>query len=117
MNQSQENTLPCVCHDPQSQSAVYEEKFVGVERSHYGDVSLRTCTRCQGIWLHCLLEYEMHTGAGRYYRGLISPEVATQVTPDSAVSVLESLEWCLYGGSWFGHSGRRSAGPVTVAFL
>ena len=53
----------------------------------------------------------------RYYRGLIDENIAGQVTPDTAAAILESLDWCFFGGSWFNHAGQRSQGPVKIAFM
>ena len=107
----------CSCYNPQAHFTVFDEESIGTEAEHYGDVSLLTCKHCQKIWLRFLLEYEFQTMAGRYYRGLIDENIAGQVTPDTAAVILESLDWCFFGGSWFNHAGQRSQGPVKIAFM
>ncbi len=106
----------CACDDPQARYTVFDAEFVGTEPEHYGEVSLLTCRQCQRVWLRFQLEYEAFTASGRFYRGLISRKAAQQVTPENAVAILESLEWCIYGGSYFGHAGKRFEGSIKVLF-
>ena len=106
----------CTCDDPQARYTMFDAEFVGIEPEHYGEVSLLTCRQCQRVWLRFLLEYEAFTASGRFYRGLLSRETIPQVTPGSAVTILESLEWYIYGGSYFGHAGKRFEGSIKVLF-
>jgi hypothetical protein len=78
----------------------------------YADVALETCKYCGAMWLNYHFEYEHQTASGRWYRGIISREVAQSVTPEAALATLEHLPWWMYGGSYFGHAGRRREAPL-----
>jgi hypothetical protein len=45
---------------------------------------------------------------------LVSDETAGAVTPETAVPILEGLEWHFYGGSYFGTAGQEGRGPILV---
>lgn len=92
----------------------YERVGLGMDKSNgtYADVALETCKHCGAIWLNYHFEYEHLTASGRWYRGIISPEVAQSVTPETALGILESLPWWLFGGSYFDHAGRRCEAPL-----
>lgn len=89
---------------------------MGIDETNgrFGEVSLKQCKVCGQLWLHYFVEYESFTGSGRYFMGMISPEVAETISAESAVEYLNELEWHLYAGSFFsGKKGRRT-GQVQV---
>ena len=88
---------PCVAGVHQD----FENSFVGVDRD-FGEVTVAHCKRCGRFWLHYLVEYEYLTAAGRWFRGVITPEIAASVKPETAQEVLEGLDWYFRGGSAFG---------------
>ena len=94
----------------------FESTEIGVDKTNgrFGEVSIETCKRCNRKWLRYFVEYEEFSKSGRWYRGLISEEVASTVTPQSAVEVLGNLDWHFSGGSYFETTGRRSSGPIHV---
>ena len=106
----------CACFDPQARYTLFTRTEVGIDKTsgRYGEVYLYRCTQCGALWLHYLVEYEAFTAPGRWYRGLIAPEIARTVTPENAVAILESLSWHFYGGSYFQTSGKRGSGPIFV---
>ena len=71
----QSQSIQCLCYDAKARYTVFCEQPIGTEQAHYADISLLTCNYCRSIWLRFLLEYEAFSGSGRYYRGLISPEI------------------------------------------
>jgi hypothetical protein len=85
-------------------------RFVGVDEAEgrFGEVSVWRCKRCGRHWLRYLLEYEHLPESGRYFMGLITPEAAEALKPDAAIRHLDSLEWHLYGGSYFRGQGRAA---------
>jgi hypothetical protein len=95
----EQNDCPCLQGDVYHQS--FEGKSLGMD-DDYGEVSIKRCKRCGRYWLHYLMEYEYLTRAGRWFRGLITPEMAASVTTATAKSTLESLDWYFRGGSAFG---------------
>lgn len=108
---------PCICLREPMQFYEYEEiQYIGVDETNgrYGDVTLKKCKKCDRYWLHYLVEYEAFTASGRYFMGLITPEIAQTLSPDLAVSYLNSLEWHLYAGSYFYGKKGRSTGKVEV---
>ena len=110
--------MTCRCLRPPFDARDYDSVPVGVDetRGRFGEVSLETCRACGNLWLRYFVEYEDVSGSGRWYRGLVSREVADGVTPENAVEILQRLEWRFAGGSWFGPTatGSRSSGPVLV---
>lgn len=105
----------CKCMEPTNRGG-FDSVNIGTDKTHgrYGEVSIQTCNRCGSKWLYYFVEYEGFTASGRWYRGLISEEVARSVTPETAVAVLEDLEWRISGGSYFRSTGIKGAGPVFV---
>lgn len=106
----------CTCLTPPFHSTAFKSTVVGVDetRGRFAEVSVGTCKRCGRKWLRYFVEYEAFSKSGRWYRGLVSEEVAGTVTPDSAGEILESLDWYFYGGSYFETAGRRGSGPIFV---
>ncbi len=105
----------CKCMEP-THRGPFDSMYVGTDETHgrFGEVSIKTCKLCGNKWLYYFVEYEAFTASGRWYMGLVSEEVARTVTPETAVSVLESLEWRISGGSYFRSTGRKGAGPIRV---
>lgn len=86
----------------------FETKSLGAD-SNYGEASIDRCKRCGRYWLHYLMEYEYLTAAGRWFRGIVTPEVAASATAESATRILEGLEWYFRGGSAFGGKVTRTS--------
>lgn len=108
----------CICLELPLPFDHYQEvRFIGVDETagRFGQVSLKQCRHCRRYWLHYFVEYEAFKGSGRYFMGLIEPEVANSLTPDRALEYLESLEWHLFGGSYFGGKGRSTTSKINVA--
>jgi hypothetical protein len=108
---------PCPCLEAPLASSQYEViAYLGVDTAHgrYGEVTLRRCRHCGCRWLHYQVEYEAFSGSGRYFMGLITPQSAETLTAEAAVSYLNSLDWHLYGGSYFGGKAGRTRGKVQV---
>lgn len=108
---------PCICLDSPLTYKHYKEiGFLGEDETHgrFGQVSIKQCKLCGRYWLHYFVEYEHHRGSGRYFMGLISLETARTLKPEAAVDYLNTLDWHLYGGSYFSHAGKSSSevGPV-----
>jgi hypothetical protein len=106
----------CICMKPPFHHADFDSTEIGVDKTHgrFGQVSIETCKRCQRKWLHYLVEYEAFSRSGRWYRGLLSDELAKSVTPETAVEILEDQDWYFYGGSYFQTQGRMGSGRMRV---
>jgi len=106
----------CRCMDPQCRFDAFDETDIGVDKTNgrFGSVHLNRCKDCGRCWLHYQVEYEAFSRSGRWFRGLITPEQATSVTPETAVALLASLPWHFYGGSYFDSLGGKGSGPVWV---
>lgn len=109
----------CICMNPEKiRWNKFTSQRVGIDEQcgRFGEVSLEKCQMCQRIWLHYFVEYEHLSGSGRWYRGLISEEIAQTITPENAVEILNNLEWHLYGGSYFlGKFGKGRKGGIYVS--
>lgn len=66
--------------------------------------------------MHYYVEFESFPKSGRWFRGLISDEILPLVEPETALTVLEKLEWYFYGGSFFGGRGK-AAGLIRSALI
>lgn len=108
-----EHDVQCGCMEPAGRWN-FEETRIGIDKTkgRYGEVSIRQCKECNNVWLHYQVEYEAFSKSGRWFRGLISPDLAKTTSPETAVQELAQLEWYFYGGSRFGHSGERAQRPL-----
>jgi len=106
----------CRCQTPPFDYRDYVSAPVGIDKTNgrFGDVSIETCKQCGASWLHYLVEYEAFTKSGRWYRGLMTPEIQRTVTAHNAVDVIARLPWYFYGGSYFDSTGRKGSGPLCV---
>ncbi|HEU0055275.1 MAG TPA: hypothetical protein VFQ39_18940 [Longimicrobium sp.] len=104
----------CSCLVPPPHFRDFDRRDLGIDEGggRFADVSMERCRRCGRIWLHYQYEIEAIPRSGRWYRGTVSPEQAERATPESALELLASLAWHLYGGSHFDTSGRRSDVPL-----
>jgi hypothetical protein len=94
----------------------YASVRVGVDETNgrFADVTIETCRSCARKWLRYHVEFEHLSRSGRWYRGLLTDAAARAVTPETAVCVLEGLEWRFAGGSAFGSTGFRTTDPLRV---
>ena len=110
------NSQPCACLERGPAPGTFDEAYLGVDRGEgrHADVFLRTCRACGRRWVHCHMEDEAFTASGRWYAGVL-PEGAEAPSAEDALAVLGALPWHVYGGSWFGHAGRRNEGPLPAS--
>ena len=103
----------CLVEGPRH-PAVVKERFVGIDTTEgrYADVSLMRCKRCQRLWLRYQLEYEAFSRSGRWAEAPIDEQAAATMVPESAAGFLESAEFHIYGGSFWGHTGKRGSGRL-----
>lgn len=103
----------CLCTQlPQPYDHYQDIRFIGSDETEgrFGEVRLKQCKRCGRYWLHYFVEYEPLSESGRYFMGEIPVETAETMTPETAIPYLESLDWHLYGGSYFLKSDHRGKG-------
>lgn len=86
----------------------FERKSLGIDKD-YGEADIIRCKRCRRYWLSYLMEYEYLTSAGRWFCGIVTPDVAASATAESAIKILENLEWYYRGGSAFGGKVTRTS--------
>ena len=101
----------CVCMNEPLRFSLYDiVKHLGTDKTNgrFGEVAVLQCKICGQTWLRYSVEYEAFQGSGRYFMGLITPEIADGLAPEQAVEYLNQLEWHLYGGSYFGSKGKSS---------
>ena len=106
----------CICMILSFKYSDFDSFKVGVDKTNgrYGDVSIKTCKKCNRKWLHYYVTYEGFSGSGRWYQGLLSEDIIKTVTPETAVEILESMDWYFYGGSYLGTAGNKGSGLISV---
>ncbi len=106
----------CSCMNPPFDYRDFIATEVGVDMTEgrYADVTIETCRHCGSVWLRYLVEYEFFSQSGRWYRGLITADVADSVTPETAAKILEDLPWRFGGGSYFNSFGFRDTNPMRL---
>jgi len=103
----------CLCFSPPFEFKNFDERHIGTD-DRYGEVSVHTCKKCGSTWLHYYLVHEAYTESGRWYRGLITEDMAGVMKPETAVSILENLEWHFVGGSYYRSCGKKITGPIYI---
>ena len=101
----------CICLNLPLPFDHYEKiRFIGRDETlgRFGEVTLKQCRHCQRYWLHYFVEYEAYRKSGRYFMGLITAADAETMRPEMAVDYLGSLDWHLYGGSYFDNQSGKS---------
>jgi len=106
----------CTCMTPPFNDWKSKSTMIGIDTKNgrYGDVFIHTCKKCGSKWLVYEVQYEGFSKSGRWYRGLISEELAKSVTAELAVEILELLDWHIYGGAYFETSGKIGKGFINV---
>ncbi|MDR2238041.1 MAG: hypothetical protein LBE92_18110 [Chryseobacterium sp.] len=112
-------TIPkigCACEKPDHHYTEYRSSELGTDQTNgrNGEVTIQQCKLCQRIWIHYFVEYEHHSKSGRWYKGIVSKKDRLQITPENAVEYLESLDWYVYGGSFFESTGTFGQGKLNI---
>jgi hypothetical protein len=104
---------PCLEHGPKAPQAI-PERYVGCDETdgRYADVTLTRCSRCRRLWLGYAVEYEGFSNSGRWCEAVIDDATAATMTPEAAPGFLAAAPWHVYGGSYFGHAGKRGSGAM-----
>jgi hypothetical protein len=94
---------------------VVDERYIGRDKTEgrFADVTIRRCSRCRRLWLKYFVEYEFYTAAGRWAETPIDEAAAMTMTPEAAPDFLDHAVFYIFGGSYFGHAGHRSSGPIS----
>jgi len=94
---------------------VIDERHIGCDKTdgRFADVTIRRCSRCRRLWLRYQVEYEAFSRSGRWAEAPIDEAAAMTMTPEAAPDFLNRAEFYLFGGSHFGHAGRRRSGPIS----
>ena len=104
---------PCLDLGPRHPDAAHE-RDLGIDETEgrFADVELVRCLRCRRLWLHYHVEYGAFTASGRWASTPIGEAEAGEITPERAADFIAAAPWHIYGGSWFGHAGKRGHGRV-----
>lgn len=102
----------CACLRGDFRAEALDRTFLGTD-DLFAEVSVEQCRSCGRNWLHYLLEFEGFSRSGRWYRGLIGPDVA--FSHRNAGSILAQLPEYWAGGSRFDGNVHRRSGPIDVS--
>ncbi len=103
----------CLCFSPPFEFKNFDERHIGTD-DRYGDVSIQTCKTCGSTWLHYYQVHDSFTESGRWYHGLITKDMTRMLKLETAVPILENLEWHFIGGSYFRSTGKKVTGPARI---
>ncbi|MFN4364045.1 hypothetical protein [Chryseobacterium hispalense] len=108
--------LGCACEKPTSTYTEFRSSELGIDKTNgrFTEVSIQQCKLCQRIWIRYFVEYESFSKSGRWYKGIVSKKDRPQITPENAVEYLESLDWYVYGGSYFESTGEFGQGKLDI---
>ena len=84
MQISRQQQEDCACL--QGDTDDFDARPLGVDHD-FGEATVLRCRRCSRYWLHYLVEYEYLTAAGRWFRGVITPETAASAEATSAKKI------------------------------
>jgi hypothetical protein len=76
------------------------------------DVEVMQCGKCSRLWLHYQVEYEAFSRSGRWAVALIDEDTANGMKPEEAAGFIDEQDWYIFGGSHWGHSGKRGSGNL-----
>lgn len=104
------------CCQPPFDHQQFEVQTIGVDPTlgRFADVRLERCRTCNQVWLCYHYAYEGFSHSGRWYRGLLNETQVSQVTAETAVALLQQLDWYFYGGSYFNSLGRKGYPPLQL---
>lgn len=104
-------SVSCACLQGTFAPDRFDRTFLGTD-DLTAEVSVEHCRSCGRDWLHYFLEFEGTSRSGRWYRGLIGPDVA--FSHRNAASIFAQLPEYWSGGSRFGGKLARRSGPIDV---
>lgn len=106
--------LGCVCEKHNLVASEYRISRLGMDhtQNRNAEVSIFQCRLCQRIWLNYSVEYENYPNSSRWFKGIISKKEVTQLKPENAVFYLETLEWYIFGGLYFGNKENFGKGKL-----
>jgi hypothetical protein len=107
-----DRTTTCDCLEGKLDPTKLDRTFLGTdERS--AEVLVERCGRCGRNWLCYQLEDEHVPRSGRWYRGLIGPDIA--FSHRNAASIFGQLRDYWAGGSHFDGNVHLRSGPLDVS--
>ena len=96
-----------------SESSLQTVRELGMDEN-YAQVTLLECSICGQLWVRYHYELEAITASGRWYLGAITSGQASNLTAENAKEMLESLDWYIYGGSYYGGRIGRASGRIYI---
>lgn len=103
----------CACHIPPVYNNEYEIFFVGIDKTggRFAEVNVEKCKQCGTKWISYSFEYEYFTGSFRWYRGILGNEL-NLIKPENVIAYLESIDWYIFGGSYYNSNGTIGKGSI-----
>ena len=101
----------CACRLGAVPDSLFDRTFLGTD-DLYAEVSVDHCRTCNRNWLYYFLEFEHTSRSGRWYRGLIGPEVA--FSHRNAAAIFAQMKEYWSGGSHFDGKIELQSGPLDL---
>lgn len=110
------NRIECVCEKLPPDYRNYVSSYLGQDPTNgrYAEVTIQQCINCKRKWINYLVEIESFSNSTRYYKGVVTEENLSKITPENSIKYIERLDWYIYGGSYFGTSGKFGSGKATI---
>lgn len=103
----------CNCNKPPFYYLDYNSIYLGTD-DNYADITIDTCKNCGKKWLKYLIEEEHYTKSGRWWRAPIDSSIVNILTAENSKELIESLDWCFVGGSYYDGNIHKEERPIKV---
>lgn len=114
-----EATQSCKCMTPPLHYQDVEQDAAGdlfQEDRWGGEITVERCKSCGTKWIRYFIEYPAFTSSGRWCRAPVTDEVLRNLSADEVLAYIVNQPLYLYGGSFFGSSGKVGTRPVNPEF-
>ena len=93
---------------------ILDSRHLGWDKTEgrFADVELMRYSRGRRLWLRYSVEYEAFTSSGRWAEVPIGENDVATMTPERAAAFIAAAPWHIYGGSYWGHAGRKGSGWI-----
>lgn len=110
--------MKCICYKPPLSYKDFDSSFFGVDETNgrFATITIDICIHCKTKWVNYLVEVESISNSSKWYRGIISKDFENIIEPENVIKYLETLEFYIFGGSYFSSIGQYGSGRIYIDF-